>query len=243
MWRAYTVGINRDGNLVLVGATGVSWEDAEFTARCVDVGQSGSGISSRMSESHVFRPGEYQSLRRTDMRAQEYQRCRLHLDSGQHSCGVWGYKSPVRVQHEYLSSTFWRGSYGNDTTIEVLCGVRIYGVVLEGEHGYRASNVDVEAMFVPGVPDVYVPVDDATLKPRYGYGAQSNVAVFTAIPPYYTFRRLDPARVWAKLADTYKASQVIPVADGQEFIAMLEHDYPDPWLRALVPKVSDEYAE
>ncbi len=235
MWRAYRAGINDSGQLVLVGATGAVWQDAEFTARCVDAqSDSGVGIAQRMHTSRVFRPGELNSIRRTDTRALEIKRCRMHLEAGAHMCGIWGYKSPIRVQHEYLNSTFWN-PYHWSNTIEVLCAVRVYGIVLEGEHGYRVSDADIEAMFVPGVEDIYITIDDATLKPAFDTGER--VASFSSVTPFSsTFRRLDPVRVWAKLADTYQATQVIPVASGWHHIQQLERDYPDPWLKALSPK-------
>lgn len=244
MWRAYQVGLNRGGQLTLAGAYNGKWTDVDFTAKCNE--SSGAGVGAEMSirarQSKVFLPGELNSNRKDDA-VIAHRRCKLHLETGGCSCGIWGYRAPARVQREYLTTEFWTGENRyRQHQVQVLCSVRLYGTILVGEWGYRASNARIETMFVPGNIEMYALRNASTLTPAFddhgmsffvtrydGYGYGNAVA-----------QRIDPEVVWRKIADTYDA-QVVHVADGVDMIQQLDKGCPDPILRpiTLAPNVLD----
>ena len=201
-------------------------------------------MSQRMRTSVVFRPGQLQANIRQDDISVACRRCKMHLESGQCSCGIWGYKAPARVQREYLHSTFWTTDYNPESQrgyLEVLCAVRIFGTVLEGQWGYRASNVEIEAMFIPGAEDleVFCLVDNGTLKPYFapdyfGSGVEPISWFHTGTSGYatstYSRKKLDPKMIFKKLSEQYRC-QVIPVASGVEHIKLLDKQYPDELLK------------
>ncbi len=231
MWRAYTVALSTSNRLVLVGATGRKWNEAEFTATCM-VGESNEAhmMRDRIARSNVFLPGQLESQRRSSDLTLAHKRCKMHLEAGTCTCGVWGYRAPARIQREYLRSEFWCGEGAFTSNLEVLCAVRIYGSIFEGVYGYRASNAEIEAMFVPGNVEIYLPLQD-NMQPYLG--ADSLAFLYTK-PSTITVKRLDPQAVWAHLS-RYYSCQVIPIADGVQHIYSLDNTYPDPEYRAIVP--------
>lgn len=238
MWRAYQVGLNRQNQLVLAGATGRKWDEVDFKATCFTGADRGIGsaINSRMHQSKVFMPGEMGQRRDPADLSMAHRRCVAHLENNQCSCGIWGYKSPTRVQREYLTSEFWTGRHGYGAQwLQVLCSVRIFGTVLEGEWGYRASNARIEAIFAPANTEMYARRDVHSMKPYFG--EQENMSFFTAEPEVgyaaIISQRIDPQVVWAKVSEKYRA-QVIHVADGIDMVAALDIDCPDAMLRPLV---------
>ena len=228
MWRAYTVALNIDNKLVLAGATNRKWAEVEYAATCyVGVGGAANQLRDRVHNSRVFLPGQLEATKRTDDISIARQRCKLHLETGQCTCGVWGYKAPARVQREYLNSAFWKPN-GSFPYVEVLCAVRIYGTILEGIYGYRVSNAEIEAMFVPGNIAMYLPISDSM---RPAFDTDARMAWLTS-QPYSQSKRLDPKAVWQKLIKTYSCN-VIPIADGVTHIELLDRDYPDVDFRPL----------
>jgi hypothetical protein len=236
MWRAYNVGISAENRLALASPVqGAKYDEEEFAATCERYGDSGSGsyvaaeIRHRIHTSHVILPGQLNKRpeQRDGAKSAARKLCVAHLEVGSCSCGVWGYKAPARVQHEYLGSNFWKG-FGSQNNLEILCAVRCYGTVFEGLWGYRSSNVEIEAMFVPQAPDAYVPVD-RDMRPLVN-GA---VAVITTKPGYgATPKRLDPEAIYNRLRKDYSC-QVISVPNGVEHIKELDKTHPDPVLKPV----------
>lgn len=246
MYRAYQVGLNKGGNLVLAGAYNGKWTDVDFVAKCnAGAANDGQSMSQRMHQSKVFLPGELAGNKRRDDQVLAHRRCKMHLETGTCSCGIWGYMAPARVQREYLTTPFWTGSgstYGSSGQVQVLCAVRVFGTVLVGEFGYRASNGRIEAMYVPSNIEMYAQRNSANLEPLYDAHSMSFFRTAVENTTASVSRRIDPDVVWRKISQSYNAAIVL-VDDGVEMIQTLDVDCPDPILKpigSLMPTFGEE---
>lgn len=148
MYRVFHVTVYAD-KVVLTGAYGNEWEGRDLIGRC-------GGEKARYDDAITALRNGY-VVKRKNHTSDTRQMCIDHLKYGEHSCGVWGYKTVAKLKADrYLvanAAPFDR--YADDTAgfmhchLEVLAAVRAWGVVLEGEYGWRASAARLEYLWVP----------------------------------------------------------------------------------------------
>jgi hypothetical protein len=148
MYRVFHTIVHAD-KVVLIGAYGNEWEGRDLIGRC-------GGEKPRYDDALAALRSGY-VVRRKNQSSDTRQLCIDHLRQGEHTCGVWGYRTVERLKSDrYMvadGAPFDRCSdnmtlcmYGR---AEVLAAVRAWGVVLEGEYGWRASAARLEYIWVP----------------------------------------------------------------------------------------------
>lgn len=182
-WRAYDVRFLADdgGKFGLTGAyKNKPWTTGMLTANCADsyerdqlvagsTKSASEAITDLVSQVYVgkmFKPGDRledtpaEFIKFKDNLAFYEARCREHLSTGEHSCGIWGYKRAVdlRRQGVYLPDYWERADAAQCTRLvyrpelKVLVSCIAAGKVVEGPYGYRAEFAYMDRIYLPMIP-------------------------------------------------------------------------------------------